>query len=71
LPSDGDSRVLLKLAGTSYHGEAPMRQEALKMIVGMIATAVLVTAIIGSPLPLIVVAAASYAIWQVARSLDR
>lgn len=47
-----------------------MKQEALKMILGMMAIAVLAMAISGSPLPIVIVVAVSYVVWQVAKGFD-
>ena len=47
-----------------------MRQGAVKMILGMMAVAVVVTVISGSPLALVIVAAVSYAVWHAAKGLD-
>ena len=48
-----------------------MRQEALKMILGMMAVGILITAISGSPMALVIMAAVSYVTWHAARGLDR
>ena len=47
-----------------------MKRTAARMIVGMAATAILITAITGSPLALVIVAAVSYVTWHAARGLD-
>jgi hypothetical protein len=47
-----------------------MKQQAIWMIGGMLAVAVLMTVISWNPLPLIVIAAVSYVTWQVAKGLD-
>ncbi len=48
-----------------------MRQEALRMILGMMAVAVLITAISGSPLAIVIVAAVSYVVWQAAKGFGK
>ena len=50
--------------------ETSMKQSALKMILGMMAIAVLISTISGSPLPLLIIALASYSAWHVAKGLD-
>jgi uncharacterized protein (DUF2062 family) len=47
-----------------------MKQQAIWMIAGMLVIAVLMTVISWNPLPLIVIGAASYVTWQVAKGLD-
>ena len=47
-----------------------MRQQAARMILGMMAVAVLITAISGTLLPLVIMIAVSYATWAAARGLD-
>ena len=44
-----------------------MQRQAIRMITGMLTVGVLLTAISWNPLPLIVLAAVSYAVWKVAR----
>ena len=48
-----------------------MRQQALRMIAGMVSVAVLITAVSGSPLAILIVAAVGYTTWHTAKGLDR
>ena len=47
-----------------------MKQSAMKMILGMMAIAILISVESGSPVPLIIVGAASFTAWQVAKGFD-
>jgi hypothetical protein len=47
-----------------------MKQQAARMIFGMMAVAILITAISGTLLPLVIVAAVGYVTWAAAKGLD-
>ena len=50
--------------------EMPMRQEAFKMIAGMMALAVVIAVTTDSPMVLLITAAVSYSVWHVAKGFD-
>lgn len=47
-----------------------MRQEALKMILAMLAVGLVVFAVSGHPLALIIVGSAAWSVWWVARKFE-
>jgi hypothetical protein len=47
-----------------------MKQQAARMILGMMAVAVLITAISGTLLPLVIMIAVGYVTWHTAKGLD-
>ena len=47
-----------------------MKQQAFKMILGMMALAIVIAVTTDSPLVVLIMAAVSYSVWQVAKGFD-